>query len=129
MAPPPLAGALPLPNPGLTKLKTLSLCDTQISDAGCAALVSALDNGGDDKTKLLEGDGTPGKEAKEAPKKKGKPSFEERKAAGKKNQLAKAAAKDDKHAAKLEMVPTTLTLALTLTPTPTPPPPPTQPQP
>ena len=45
VAPPPLAGALPLPNPGLTKLKVLGLLQTQISDAGCAALVSALDNG------------------------------------------------------------------------------------
>ena len=83
----------------------------------------AVVEGGDDKTKLLEGDGSPGKEAKEKGKKekggKNKLSFEERKAAGKKNQLAKAQAKEDKHAAKLETAPTPLTRTRTLTLTPT----------
>ena len=39
------AGALSPPTGVLTKLKTLNLNDTQVSDAGCAALVSALDSG------------------------------------------------------------------------------------
>ena len=43
--PPPPTGALPPPARGLTKLKSLGLARTQISDVGCAALVSALDNG------------------------------------------------------------------------------------
>ena len=46
VAPPPLpAGAPPTTNGVLTKLEVLSLCNTQVSDAGCAALVSALDRG------------------------------------------------------------------------------------
>ena len=45
VAPSPPAGALPAAARGLTKLKALGLASTQISDAGCAALVSALDNG------------------------------------------------------------------------------------
>ena len=44
MAPPPPAGALSPPTGGLTKLKELNLYETQITDAGCAALASALDN-------------------------------------------------------------------------------------
>ena len=44
MAPPP-ASALPPPAGGLTKLKTLSLHSTQVSDAGCATLAAALDSG------------------------------------------------------------------------------------
>eukprot|EP00964_Phaeocystis_antarctica_P095402 scaffold61871_cov65-Phaeocystis_antarctica.AAC.4 len=43
--PPPPAGALPPPTGGLKKLKTLFLSHTQVSDAGCAALASALDSG------------------------------------------------------------------------------------
>ena len=45
--PPPLAGALPLPQGGLTKLKKLDLVSdhTQITDAGCAALISAFFSG------------------------------------------------------------------------------------
>jgi hypothetical protein len=43
--PPPPAGAPPPPTGGLAKLKTLDLSDTQITDAGCAALASALDSG------------------------------------------------------------------------------------
>ena len=45
VAPPATADALPLPTGGLTKLKTLSLHSTQVSDAGCASLVGALDSG------------------------------------------------------------------------------------
>ena len=46
LAPPPLpAGALPPPPGVLTKLKTLGLKDTQVSDTGCAALTAALECG------------------------------------------------------------------------------------
>jgi hypothetical protein len=45
VAPPPPAGASPPPTGGLAKLKALSLSDTQIADAGCAALAAALDSG------------------------------------------------------------------------------------
>jgi hypothetical protein len=43
--PPPPAGALPPPTGGLTKLKALGLIKTQITDAGCAILATALDSG------------------------------------------------------------------------------------
>ena len=43
--PPPPAGALPPPTGGLTKLNELYLANTQITDAGCAALAAALDSG------------------------------------------------------------------------------------
>ena len=42
--PPPPAGALPPPTGGLAKLKVLDLSDTQVTDAGCAALAAALDS-------------------------------------------------------------------------------------
>jgi len=45
VAPPPPAGAPPPPAGGLKKLKVLNLAGTQITDAGCAALVAALDSG------------------------------------------------------------------------------------
>ena len=46
VAPPlPPAGAPPLPTGGLAKLKTLDLWNTQITDAGCTTLVSALESG------------------------------------------------------------------------------------
>ena len=45
VAPPPPAGAPPLPTGGLSKLYELYLGDTQIADAGCAALAAALDSG------------------------------------------------------------------------------------
>ena len=45
VAPPPPAGALLLPTGGLKKVKMLDLSFTQVSDAGCATLVSALDSG------------------------------------------------------------------------------------
>ena len=44
VAPPPPAGAPPPPTGGLTKLKWLDLHYTQVADAGCAALASALDS-------------------------------------------------------------------------------------
>ena len=43
VAPPPPAGAPPTTTGGLTKLKKLDLNNTQVSDAGCATLASALD--------------------------------------------------------------------------------------
>eukprot|EP00964_Phaeocystis_antarctica_P033451 scaffold18973_cov66-Phaeocystis_antarctica.AAC.4 len=45
VAPPPPAGAPLLPKGGLTKLKTLNLSLTQITDAGCVSLAAALDSG------------------------------------------------------------------------------------
>ena len=45
VAPPPPAGTPPLPAGGLKKLKELDLTGTQITDAGCAALVAALHSG------------------------------------------------------------------------------------
>ena len=45
VAPPLPAGAPPPPTGGLEKLTWIDLCDTQITDAGCAALVTALVNG------------------------------------------------------------------------------------
>eukprot|EP00964_Phaeocystis_antarctica_P073874 scaffold45372_cov69-Phaeocystis_antarctica.AAC.1 len=45
VAPPAVAGALPLPTGGLKKLERLSLNRTQVTDAGCATLASALDSG------------------------------------------------------------------------------------
>ena len=45
MAPPPPAGTPPPPAGGLKKLKWLDLDRNQITDAGCAALVAALDSG------------------------------------------------------------------------------------
>ena len=45
VAPPPLAGAPPTTTAVLTKLKKLDLRNTQITDAGCAALAAALDSG------------------------------------------------------------------------------------
>ena len=45
VAPPPPAGAPPPTTGGLTKLKELYLSDTEITDAGCAALAAALDSG------------------------------------------------------------------------------------
>ena len=45
VAPPLPAGALPPPTGGLKKLEKLYLSYTQVSDAGCATLASALDSG------------------------------------------------------------------------------------
>ena len=59
VAPPP-AGAPPPPAGGLKKLKVLNLSRTQITDAGCATLVSALDSGMLPALKMLQVGGTPG---------------------------------------------------------------------
>jgi len=46
LAPPlPPAGAPPPPTGGLTKLERLELNNTQVTDAGCAALAAVLDSG------------------------------------------------------------------------------------
>ena len=45
VAPPSPTGVLPPRKGGLTKLKKLDLSETQVNDAGCAALASALDSG------------------------------------------------------------------------------------
>ena len=45
VAPPPSADALSPPTGVLAKLKELHLADTEVSDAGCATLASALDSG------------------------------------------------------------------------------------
>ena len=45
LAPPPPAGTPPLLTGGLKKVKVLFLDRTQVTDAGCAALASALDSG------------------------------------------------------------------------------------
>jgi hypothetical protein len=54
VAPPPPAGALSPPTEGLAKLEELFLSRTQITDAGCAALVSALDSSTLPALKLLD---------------------------------------------------------------------------
>ena len=60
VAPPlPPAGAVPPPTGGLTKLKMLSLKRTQVTDAGCASLASAIDNGALPVLENLELAGTP----------------------------------------------------------------------
>eukprot|EP00964_Phaeocystis_antarctica_P043553 scaffold24999_cov63-Phaeocystis_antarctica.AAC.9 len=60
VAPPlPPAGTVPLPTGGLKKLELLDIEDTQVSDAGCAALVSALDSGALPALEILELDGIP----------------------------------------------------------------------
>ena len=68
LAPPPLAaGSPPPPAGGLKKLKVLDLDRTEITDAGCATLVAALDSGALPALKELELDGIPAShEAQEA---------------------------------------------------------------
>jgi len=56
--PPPPAGALPPPTGVLTKLKVLNLSSTQVTDAGCAALSSALDRGALPALEVLDLNGT-----------------------------------------------------------------------
>ena len=58
VASPPPAGALPPPARVLTKLKLLDLEDTQVSDAGCAALAAALNSGALPTLENLNLDGT-----------------------------------------------------------------------
>ena len=57
--PTPPAGTPPLPTGGLKKLKELCLGFTQVTDAGCAALVAALDSGTLPALATLELYGTP----------------------------------------------------------------------
>ena len=45
LAPQPPAGTPPRPAGGLKKLEVLDLDGTQVTDAGCATLVAALDSG------------------------------------------------------------------------------------
>ena len=59
LAPPPLAGAPPPPPAGLEKLVSLTLGCTQITDAGCAALVEALDSGALPALVVLDLDNAP----------------------------------------------------------------------
>ena len=66
VAPPPPAGAPPLPAGGLAKLKRLDLSDTQVSDAGCAILAAALDSGALPALNYLRLDGIPASEASSA---------------------------------------------------------------
>ena len=57
VAPPP-AGTPPPPAGGLKKLKLLDLDDTEVTDAGCATLVAALDGGALPALERLELDST-----------------------------------------------------------------------
>ena len=59
LAPPPPAGTPPLPTGGLKKLERLYLSYTQITDAGCAALVAALDSGALPALVAVDLDGIP----------------------------------------------------------------------
>ena len=54
MAPPPPAGALPPPTAGLAKLEVLFLGQTQIADAGCAALAAAFNSGSFPALEILD---------------------------------------------------------------------------
>ena len=51
---PPPAGTPPRPAGGLKKLKLLDLDRTQLSEAGCATLVAALDSGALPALEVLE---------------------------------------------------------------------------
>ena len=66
LAPPPLARALSPPAGVLAKLKRMYLGDTQISDAGCAALAAALDRGALPALEHLALDGIPASAAAKA---------------------------------------------------------------
>ena len=66
VAPPPPAGTPPPPAGGPKKLKELYLDITQITDAGCATLVAALDSGALPVLEELELDGTPTSDAAQA---------------------------------------------------------------
>ena len=65
VAPPPAGAPLP-PSGVLTKLKTLDLDYTQITDAGCATLAAALDSGALPALKGLNLNGTPASAAAKA---------------------------------------------------------------
>ena len=64
--PPPPAGALPPPTGVLTKLKTLDLSHTHITDAGCAILAAALDSGALPALNYVRLGGIPASEASKA---------------------------------------------------------------
>ena len=66
MAPPPPAGTPPRPAGGLKKLKELHLEGTEITDAGCATLVAALDSGALPALEQLYLDGIPASAAARA---------------------------------------------------------------
>ena len=66
VAPPPAAGALPPPAGVLTKLKLLFLSNTQVTDAGCAALAAALDSGVLPALEKVYLDGSPASDAAQA---------------------------------------------------------------
>ena len=66
VAPPPPAGAPPTPTGGLTKLRVLSLGDTQVTDAGCVILAAALDSGALPALTGLYLDGIPASAAAQA---------------------------------------------------------------
>jgi hypothetical protein len=61
--PPPPAGALSPPTGVLTKLKALGLINTQITDAGCAALAAALDSGALPALEFIDLSGIPASDA------------------------------------------------------------------
>ena len=66
VAPPPPAGAPPPPTGGLAMLKRLDLSYTQITDAGCTTLTSALDSGALPALDELYLDGIPASAAAQA---------------------------------------------------------------
>jgi len=66
VAPPPPDGAPPTTTGVLTKLKLLSLSDTQVTDAGCAALAAALDSGALPALQMLRVDDIPASAAAQA---------------------------------------------------------------
>jgi hypothetical protein len=63
---PPAAGALPPPTGVLAKLKALDLSNTQVTDAGCAALAAALDSGALPALEVVHMNGTPASAAAKA---------------------------------------------------------------
>ena len=65
-APPPPAGAPPLPTGGLKKLDCLDLDFTQVTDAGCVALAAALSSGALPALKTLELEDIPASDAAKA---------------------------------------------------------------
>ena len=66
VATPPPAGALTLPTGVLKKLELLDLDDTEVTDAGCAALTAALHRGALPALKVLRLDGIPASDAAKA---------------------------------------------------------------
>ena len=66
VVPAPSAGAPPLSTGVLPKLEELDLRSTQMTDAGCATLASALDSGALPALEKLELDGTPARAAAKA---------------------------------------------------------------